>query len=115
MKALPFSSDVVRRLISTYAIVVFALLWIGFLIALVVNWGWLDLVWNWVNALPLVTQVVVWVLFLPGMVGLWVWESSWPVLVRLLAFGGIVGWTGLAISSFLRAIPGQGPSVNRHP
>ena len=32
-----------------------------------------------------------WVLFLPGMVGLWIWESSYPAMIRLLAFGGIVG------------------------
>ena len=28
----------------------------------------------------------------------------YPALIRLLAFGGIVGWTLLAVSSFLRAV-----------
>ena len=58
----------------------------------------------WVRGLPLVAQIIVWVLFLPGMVGLWTWESSYPAMIRLLAFGGIVGWTALAVSSFLRAV-----------
>ena len=99
-----FWSDVVTRVLSTYAIVTFAVLWVGFAIALVVNREWLDLLWNWVRALPSVAQIIVWVLFLPSMVGLWIWESSWPALVRLLAFAGIVGWTLLAVSSFLRSV-----------
>jgi hypothetical protein len=49
-----------------------------------------------------VAEIIVWVLFLPIMVGLWIWESSWPVLVRLLAFGGIVVWTLLAVFSLVR-------------
>jgi len=43
-------------------------------------------------------------LFLPIMVGLWIWESSWPALGNLLGFAGIVGWTLLAVSGFLRAV-----------
>ena len=99
-----FWSDVVTRVLNTYAIVTFAVLWVGFAIALVVNREWLDLLWNWVRALPSVAQIIVWVLFLPSMVGLWIWESSWPALVRLLAFGGIVGWTLLAVFNFLRSV-----------
>jgi hypothetical protein len=51
-----------------------------------------------------VAQIIVWVLFLPIMVGLWIWESSWPVLVRLLAGAGIVGWTVVAVVNFLRVV-----------
>ena len=93
-----------EHLLSTYAIVIFVMLWAGFAIALVVNREWLDLLWNWVRALPSVVEIIVWVVFLPIMAGLWVWESSWPVLVRLLAFAGIIVWTLLAVSSFLRAV-----------
>jgi len=92
------------RVLSTYAIVIFAMLWVGFGIALVVNREWLDLLWNWVRALPSVAEIIVWVLFLPIMAGLWIWESSWPALVSLLAFAGIVVWTLLAVSSFFRAV-----------
>ena len=79
------------------------MLWVGFAIALVVNREWLDLLWNWVRDLPIVAEIIVWVLFLPITVGLWIWESSWPVLVRLLVFAGIVGWTLVAVNSFVRA------------
>ena len=99
-----FWSVTVPRILSTYAIVIFAMLWVGFAIALIVNREWLDLLWNWVRVLPPVAEIIVWVLFLPIMVGLWIWEPSWPALGHLLAFAGIVVWTLLAVSSFLRAV-----------
>jgi hypothetical protein len=104
MRDSSFWSVTVPRVLSTYAIVIFAMLWVGFAVALVVNREWLDLLWNWVRALPSVAEILVWVLFLPIMVGLWIWESSWPALARLLAFAGIVVWTLLAVFSFLRAV-----------
>ena len=104
MRDSSFWSVTVPRVLSTYAIVIFAMLWVGFAIALVVNRDWLDLLWNWVRALPSVAEIIVWVLFLPIMVGLWIWESSWSAIVSLLAFAGIVVWTLLAVSSFLRAV-----------
>ena len=55
MKDPSFWSDVVTRVLSTYAVVIFAMWWGGFIVAMVVN--------------------------------------SYPALIRLLAFGGIVGWT----------------------
>lgn len=97
-----FWDGIVSRVLSSYAVVIFAILWIGFAGALIVNREWLDLLWNWVQALPLLVEIIIWILFLPIMVGLWVWESSWPFLIRLLAFAGIVGWTLLAVSSFIR-------------
>ena len=104
MKDLSFWSYTVPRAISIYAIVIFVVLWVGFAIALVVNREWLDLLWNWVRALPSVAEIIVWVLFLPIMVGLWIWESSWPALVRLVGFSGIIAWTLLAVSRLLRAM-----------
>ena len=99
-----FWSGTFTRVLSTYAIVIFAILWVGFAITLVVNREWLDLIWNWVQALPLIVEIIVWVFFLPIMVGLWIWESSWSALVRLLAFAGMLAWTFLAVSSFWRAV-----------
>jgi hypothetical protein len=104
MRDSSFWNVTVPRVLSTYAVVIFAMLWVGFAIALVVNREWLDLLWNWVRALPSVVEIIIWLLFLPIMVGLWIWESSWPALVHLLAFAGMVVWTLLAVSSFLRAV-----------
>ena len=99
-----FWNVTVPRVLSTYAIVIFAMFWVGFAVALVVNREWLDALWNRVQALPAVYKVVVWLLFLPGMVGLLIWESSWPDFARTLAFAGIAVWTLLAVSSFVRAV-----------
>ena len=104
MRDSSFWNVTVPRVLSTYATVIFAMLWVGFAIALVVNREWLDLLWNWVRALPSVAEIIIWFLFLRIMVGLWIWDSSWPALVHLLAFAGIVVWTLLAVSSFLRAV-----------
>ena len=92
----------VPRVLGTYANVIFVILWVGFAVALIVNREWLDLLWDWVRALPLVVEIIVWVLFLPIMVGLWIWESSWPVIIRWLGAGGIVVWTILAVYSLIR-------------
>ena len=104
MRDSSFWNVAVPRLLSTYAVMIFALLWVGFIIALAVNNEALGMLWNWVRALPSVVEFIVWVLFLPIMAGLGVWESSWPTFARLLAFAGIVAWTLLAVSSFVRAV-----------
>jgi len=89
---------------NIYAIVIFAILWVGFAVALVVNPEWLDLLWNWVRGLPLVAEIVVWVVLLPITVGLWIWTSSGPVLLRLLGAAGIAGWTVVAVVNFCRMV-----------
>jgi len=104
MRDSSFWNVTIPRVLSTYAILIFAMLWVGFAIALVVNREWLDLLWNWVRALPSVAEIIIWVLFLPIMVGLWIWESSWPVPLLQLAFAGIVGWTLIPVSRLLRAV-----------
>ena len=103
MKGTTFWDVTVPRVMSTYANAVFLVLWVGFIIALIVNQAWLDMVWNWAQALPLVPRIIVWVLFLPILVGLWIWESSWSGLARGIGFAAIVGWTMLAASSLVKA------------
>jgi len=100
LKKSEFWEVTVPRVLSIYAILIFVLLWVGLAIALVINREWLSLLWNWVQALPIVGEIIIWILFLPIMVGLWTWESSWSTLVNLLVLVGIVGWTLLAASSF---------------
>ena len=106
MRDSSFWSVLATRVLSIYAIVIFAVLWIGFVIALVANPEWLDSLWNWVRGLPIVAEIIVWLVFLPIVVGLWIWTSSWPILLQLLGAAGIVGWTVVAVSSFLRMVRG---------
>ena len=72
--------------------IAFALLWLAFGLAVVWSQGSLDAAWTWVRSLPLVLQAGAWLLFLPVMAGLWIWESGWPTVVRLLLVLGIAGW-----------------------
>jgi hypothetical protein len=88
---------------SIYANVIFMALWIGFVTALAVNRELLDVLWNWVQALPMAPKIIVWVMILPIMVGLWIWESSWPVLGCMVGFAGIFAWTLLAVYSLYKA------------
>ena len=97
-----FWNDLVTKTLTIYANVIFVVLWLGFIIALIVNQEWLNITWNWVQGLPELPKIIVWVLFLPILVGLWIWESSWPVLGRLVGLGGIIGWTLLAVSSWFK-------------
>src|SRR5262245_43481515 len=58
---------------------VFAALWVAFGVALVWSQGSLDQAWETIRGWPLLVQGVAWLLFLPVMFGLWVWETSWPL------------------------------------
>lgn len=71
---------------------VFAVIWVAFGIGLIWSQGSLDAAWHWVRSLPVVVQGIVWLLFLPVMIGLWIWETTWPLVVRLVVIVGIAGW-----------------------
>jgi hypothetical protein len=71
---------------------IFLVLWVAFAIALVLSQGTIDEAWQWIRDLNWVLQVVLWVLFLPVMAGMWVWETSWPLAVRLVLVIGLAGF-----------------------
>lgn len=62
----------------------FAVLWLSFAAALALSPGTLDAIWRQTRRLPLIVQAIVWLLFLPLMIGLWIWERNWTVVVRLV-------------------------------
>ena len=72
--------------------VLFAVLWAAFAIGIVWSQGSVDQAWQAIRDLPLILQLVVWLLFLPVMIGLWVWESTWPIIVRVVLVVGLAGW-----------------------
>ena len=72
---------------------VFLLLWAAFGLALVASQGSLDEAWSMIRSWPLIVQLVVWLLFLPVMIGLWIWEASgWNIVVRIVLVVGLAGW-----------------------
>lgn len=102
MKDSTFWDVTVPRVMTIYANAVFAALWVGFVVALVSNRELPGLIWDWVQALPLVPRIIVWVLILPIMVGVWIWESSWSTFGQIVGVAGIVGWTLLAVYSIFK-------------
>lgn len=102
MRDASFWNDIISKGMTIYANMIFLVLWVGFAVALIINREWLEEIWNWTQALPLIPKVFVWVLFLPLLVGLWIWESSWPFLGRLVGFAGIGIWTLLAVNSVFK-------------
>jgi hypothetical protein len=70
----------------------FAVLWVAFGAALIWSQGSLDQAWETVRGLPLIVQIGAWLLFLPVMAGLWIWETTWPLIVRVVLIVGIAGW-----------------------
>ena len=103
MEKRSFWDVTVPRVMSTFAVVIFVILWVGFALALLVNREWLGVLWNWVQALPTTVEIIVWLVFLPITTVLWIWQSTWSVIVRLLALTGMGVWTFAAVSSFYRA------------
>jgi hypothetical protein len=87
-------TSVIPWLVSSGALfVVFAALWVALGAGIVWNQGGVDAAWAWMRDLPLLVQGVLWLLFLPVTAGLWVWETSWPVVVRLVVVIGLAGWS----------------------
>jgi hypothetical protein len=93
--ATSLSSFVVLLVSSGIAFVIFAALWVAFGAGLIWNQGGVDAAWQWIRDLPLLIQALVWLLLLPVVAGLWVWETTWPLVVRLLLVGGLAGWSVL--------------------
>ncbi|HEY8446189.1 MAG TPA: hypothetical protein VIL01_03710 [Thermomicrobiales bacterium] len=62
---------------------IFLLLWLAFAAALIFDRGALDSIWQWIRDLPLAAEVIVWVVLLPLVAGLWIWESDWSLGLRL--------------------------------
>jgi hypothetical protein len=72
--------------------VLFTAMWLAFAIALVSGPGNLDRISGSFRELPLMGQAVTGLLFLPVVAGLWVWETSWPYLIRLVLVAGLAWW-----------------------
>jgi hypothetical protein len=84
-------NHIMNMIISIGAFVILSALWLGFAAALIFNQTILDTVWQSFRGLPWVIQGAVWLLVLPVTAGLWVWETDWPVWLRLILVIGL-GW-----------------------
>jgi hypothetical protein len=89
----------------------FAALWVAFWAALVLQPSALDAAWAAITSLPLVAQVVVWVLFLPLTAALWAWQTDWPLVLRVIVVVGIGAWNLLVFLPRRGATAEQGAAA----
>jgi hypothetical protein len=78
-----------NKVISVSAFVLLVVLWLGFGAALAFNQALLDSAWQLFRGLPLAIQLVLGLLVFPVFLSLWIWESSWPLGVRLILVIGL--------------------------
>lgn len=65
----------------------------AFAYALFANPGTLTDAWEWVRSLPLLVQLLVWLLCLPWMIALWIWSMPWALVVRAVLVLAILAFT----------------------
>lgn len=87
-----------NMLINIGAFAILSILWLGFAAALIFNQALLDTAWQMLRSLPLIVQGVIWLLILPVAAGLWIWETSWPLWLRLVL---VIGLGFVTIYTFL--------------
>jgi hypothetical protein len=83
---IPFLAD------SGLLLVVFAAMWVGLGVAIVRAPTRVDAAWRRLRALPLFVQLLAWLLLLPIVAGIAVWQLGWPRLARLAVVAGIATW-----------------------
>jgi len=71
-------------------------MWGAFFALLVV--GQLDEVWTWVRDLPLLGEIVAWVVAFPWLLGTAVWGSDWATWARVLVvILFALGWSAVSV------------------
>jgi hypothetical protein len=90
---LPVTSVIPTIVDGGLAFIIFAAMWIGFAFAVFTDPGKLDDAWLWVRSLNIVAQLLLWLLFLPVLAAVWIWETAWPMLVRVTFVGGLALWS----------------------
>ena len=93
-----------NRMINIIAFAILTLLWLAFGIALLFNRELLDTVWQSFRGWNLILQLLVGLLFLPVVAGLWIWETSWPMWLRLIL---VIGLGVATIYTFFPRKPGN--------
>ena len=78
-----------NRFINYAAFAVLVILWLGFIVALFINHATLDTIWQSFRGWPLILQLVVGLFTLPGVLGLWTRETTWPFWLRLILVIGL--------------------------
>jgi hypothetical protein len=77
---------------SGLLLILFAAMWVALGVAIVRAPARVDAAWRRLRALPLLVQLLAWVLLLPILAGIAVWQLGWPRLARMTMVAGIAAW-----------------------
>lgn len=80
-------------LISIVAFIILTFLWLSFGAALLFNREFLNNSWRQFRSWNILIQLFVTLLVLPVVLVLWVWETRWPIWLRLLLVAGLAWMT----------------------
>jgi hypothetical protein len=78
-----------NTIINITAFVILSALWLGFGAALIFQNEALNRCWRAFRRLPIVLQFTLAFLTLPLVLGLWVWQTRWPVWLRIITVSGL--------------------------
>jgi hypothetical protein len=70
----------------------FVVLWIAFATALAFSPATLDQTWHRLRQVSLIVQALIWLLFLPITLGLWIWQRAWAAPIRLVLLAAVAAW-----------------------
>jgi len=79
----------INTLISFGSFGILSILWLGFGAALVFDQALLAMTWQLFRGLPMIAQIVLGLLLLPVVLGLWIWQTPWPLWIRLILVIGL--------------------------
>ena len=88
----------INTLINFGSFGILSLLWLGFGAALIFNQALLESIWQAFRGLPMIAQIGLGLLLLPLVLGLWVWQTPWPLWVRVIL---VIGLAWATIYTFL--------------
>lgn len=91
-----------NEFISLTSFAILTLLWLGFGAALLFERSILEKVWRTFRHLPLLIRLTLGLLFLPVVLGLWIWHTAWPVWLRLAL---VIGLAWMTIYTFFPKLP----------
>lgn len=65
------------------------ILWVAFGVVLLIDQSRLVDLWHSIRGLPLLIEGLAWVVLLPWMLGLWIWNSDWVLWLRVVLVAGL--------------------------
>ncbi len=89
-------------IVSITAFGLLTALWLAFAAGLALNRALLDKTWRILRSSPILVQIIIALLVLPVIIGLAVWETRWPIWLRLIV---VLGLAWMTVYTFFPRFP----------